>query len=107
MSSIEALSPSSIDAVAPPGSEASPPGDAAAPASGKRSAALFLATVLTLGAGGAWGYTQWWVPRQEAEQAAQVFYGRCIDEVKAYKGKHSYETRLSQCQQVSTVSWGG
>lgn len=88
----EVVSPSASDA-------ASASEDAAAPPSGRKTAALLVATVFTLGSVGALGYTQWWVPREEAQQRAQVTYEHCLDEVKVYLGKHSYAGRLAQCTQ--------
>lgn len=69
----------------------------AAPPSRMRTTALLLATLLVLGIAGVLGYTQWWVPREQAQQLAQVKYERCKEEVKAYLGKDSYADRLSQC----------
>ena len=95
-------------AVPPAGIEAaSPAGTEAASTSGKKGAALVLATVLTLGAAGAWGYTQWWTPRQEAQQAAQAKYQTCLDEVKVYEGTASYQSRVDQCATLHTGANGG
>jgi len=97
MTTIEALS-RPITAAAPDsaGSAASASGGAATSSAGK-STAMALATLLALASGGALGYTQWWLPRQEAQQVAQVKYEHCLKEVKVYRGKHSYEDRLAQC----------
>jgi predicted negative regulator of RcsB-dependent stress response len=86
----EAASPSLSEAPATVDGEAAPP-------AGKRTTALLLATLLMLGVAGVLGYTQWWVPREQAQQVAQVKYERCKEEVKAYLGKDSYADRLSQC----------
>jgi hypothetical protein len=43
------------------------------------------------------GYTQWWLPREQAQQVAQLQHEHCLVEVKAYLGKHSYKARLAQC----------
>ena len=73
-------------------------GVAAAP-SGRKTAALFVATLFILGSVGALGYTQWWIPREKTQQMAQVTYEHCLEEVKVYLGKHSYTGRLAQCTQ--------
>lgn len=86
---------------------ASPTGTKAASSSGKKGAALLVATVLTLGATGALGYTQWWAPRQEAQQVAQAKYQTCLDEVKVYEGTDSYQSRVDQCATLHTGSNGG
>ena len=70
------------------GPEASP--------SGAGTAALVVAVLLALGLVGAVGYTQWWVPREQAQQVARL-HDHCLVEVKAYLGKHSYKARLAQC----------
>jgi hypothetical protein len=75
---------------------ASTPADAA-PSSGKKTTAFLVATLLTLGSVGVLGYTQWWIPREEAQQIAKVKYAQCLEEVKVYKGKKSYKGRLAQC----------
>lgn len=95
----EAVPRSISEAASPSGSiAASTSGDAAASSSGRNSAALLVATLLTLGTVGAVGYTQWWVPREQAQQQmAQVKYEHCLEEVKVYLGKPSYQGRLSQC----------
>lgn len=94
----EALSRPISEAVSPSASDAASTPDGAAPStSGRKTAALLLTTLLTLGAAGALGYTQWWVPREEAQQAAKVKYAHCLEEVKVYRGKHSYKGRLAQC----------
>ena len=88
------------EAVAPSASDAAPTSeDAAAPPSGRRTTTLLVATLFTLGSVGALGYTQWWIPREKAQQRAQVTYEHCLDEVKVYLGKHSYASRLAQCTQ--------
>ena len=81
------------------GSSAAPE-DAAAPSSGKKGTAILVAMLLALGAAGALGYTQWWVPREQAQQTAQVKYEQCLREVKAYRGKHSYKARVAQCNRI-------
>ena len=59
------------EAVAPSASDAAPTSeDAAAPPSGRRTTALLVATLFTLGSVGALGYTQWWIPREQAQQAS-------------------------------------
>ncbi|HET7822689.1 MAG TPA: hypothetical protein VFL10_14295 [Ornithinibacter sp.] len=68
--------------------------------SGKKAAAVLMAMLLTLGVAGALGYTQWWIPRQEAQQTAQLKYEQCLREVKAYRHKHSYKARLAQCERI-------
>ena len=60
--------------------------------------------VLTLGSVGGLGYTQWWVPQQEAQEVARVAYDRCVDEVKAYEGTASYTDRLNQCADLYAAS---
>lgn len=86
----EAVSPSADDT-------ASTSEDAAAPSSGKKTTAFLVATLLTLGSVGVLGYTQWWMPREEAQQVAKVKYAQCLEDVKVYKGKKSYKGRLAQC----------
>ncbi len=86
----EAASPSATDAAPASGSDA-------ASSSSRQSAALLVATLFTLGSVGALGYTQWWAPREQAQQTAQVNYYHCLDEVKVYRGSHSYTGRLAQC----------
>ena len=76
------------------------PEDAEATSGGKKTAAVLLATVLTLGATGALGYTQWWIPREQAQQAAQLRYEQCLQDVKVYRKKHSYKARLAQCNRI-------
>jgi hypothetical protein len=87
------------------------PDDDAASSSGKKAAALMMATLLTLGAAGALGYTQWWVPRVQAEQTAQLKYEQCLQEVKVYRHKKSYKGRLAQCTKIphraTTPATGG
>lgn len=67
------------------------------PSSGKKTTAFLVATLLTLGSVGVLGYTQWWIPREEAQQIAKVKYAQCLEDVKVYKGKKSYKGRLAQC----------
>lgn len=94
----EVVSSSFGEAVSPStGDTASNEADGAAPGSGSKTTAFLLATLLTLGSVGLLGYTQWWVPREEARQVAKVKYERCLEEVKVYKGKKSYKGRLAQC----------
>lgn len=94
----EAISRSISEAVSPSASEAAPASEgAAASSSASKAPAILLATLLTLGSVGVLGYTQWWIPREQAQQAAQMQYEHCLGEVKAYKGKHSYKARLAQC----------
>jgi hypothetical protein len=68
-----------------------------ASSSGRRTLALWMVTLLTLGSVVVLGHTQWWVPREQARQKAQVTYEHCLDEVQVYAGKHSYHDRLAQC----------
>ena len=72
-------------------------GGAEASPSGAGTAALLVAVLLALGLAVAVGYTQWWVPREQAQQVAQLQHEHCLVEVKAYLGKHSYKARLAQC----------
>ncbi len=74
--------------------------------SARKGAAIVVATVLTLGSAGAWGYTQWWVPGQQAQQVAQEKLDRCLDEVQAYMGTDGYAARVSQCE-TNAASQGG
>jgi hypothetical protein len=105
MTSSVAVSPALPEAASAPGSEAaSPSGGKAAPRSGARKVAVLVATVLTLGSVGGVGYTQWWVPKQEAQEVARVAYDRCVDEVKAYEGTASYTDRLNQCADLYAAS---
>jgi len=87
-----------IDAAASPsaGEAASRSADAAT-SSGKKAVGFLVATLLVLGSFALVGYTQWWVPREQAQQRAQVEYGHCLQDVKVYKGKKSYKSRLAQC----------
>ena len=95
----EAVAPSTSDAAPTFDGAAAPPSEgAAALPSGKKTAALFMATLVLLGSVGALGYTQWWIPREEAKRA-QVTYEHCLDEVEVYVGTHSYASRLAQCTQ--------
>ena len=93
----EAVFPSISEAVPSFASDAEPGSGRAAAPSGRKSVALLMATLLTLGSVGMLGYTQWWVPREQAAQTAQVQYEQCLTEVTVYKGKHSYKDRLAQC----------
>jgi predicted negative regulator of RcsB-dependent stress response len=94
----EVVSRSFGEAVSPsPDDTAATEADGAAPTSGSKTTAFLLATLLTLASVGLLGYTQWWVPREEAQQVAKVNYQRCLEEVKVYKGKKSYKGRLAQC----------
>jgi len=79
---------------------AAPPGDAEATSSGSKAVALVVAILLALGAAAALGYTQWWVPREQAQQTAQLKYEQCLQEVKAYKGKRGYQARVTQCNSI-------
>lgn len=81
-------------------SDVATPEEAAPSTSGKKTAALVLAMLLTLGVAGVLGYTQWWVPREQAQQTAQLKYEQCLQEVKAYRGKKSYKGRLAQCDKI-------
>ena len=81
-------------------SDVATPGDTEESSSGRKATALLLATLLTLGAAGALGYTQWWLPREQAQQAAQLKYEQCLQEVKVYRGKKSYKGRLGQCNRI-------
>lgn len=81
-------------------SDVATPEEAEPTTSGKKTAALLLAMLLTLGVAGALGYTQWWVPREQAQQAAQLKYEQCLQEVKVYRGKKSYKGRLAQCNKI-------
>ena len=93
----EAVSPSISDAASPfAGDGASTSEEAATSTSGKKTAGRWVAALLTLGLVGALGYTQWWVPREQA-RTAQVKYEICLEEVKTYLGKPSYDSRLAQC----------
>ena len=95
----EAVSRSISEAVFSPSANdaASTSGDAVASSSGRTTAAVWVSTLLTLGLVGALGYTQWWIPREEAQQMAQVKHQHCLEEVKVYVGKRSYAGRLAQC----------
>jgi len=79
---------------------AAPPADAEATSSGSKAVALVVAIVLALGAAAALGYTQWWVPREQAQQTAQLKYEQCLQEVKVYRGKHGYKARVAQCNSI-------
>ena len=93
----EAVSRSIGEAVSPYANEAAPASGETAAASGSKGAAFLLAMLLTVCAAGVLGYTQWWVPREQAQQTAQVKYEHCLTEVSVYRGKHSYKARLAQC----------
>ena len=97
MAVTEAVSRSLGEAVFPSDGAAPAPGGAAVSSSGGKSTALLLAMLLTLGSVGILGYTQWWVPREQAQQVAKVNYEHCLVDVKVYRGKHSYQDRLAQC----------
>ena len=94
----EAVSRSISEAVPPSADDAAPAsGRAPASSSGSKTVALLLAMLLTLGSVGVLGYTQWWVPRERAQEIARVTYQHCLGEVKVYRHKHTYKTRLAQC----------
>ena len=93
----EAVSRSLSEACSPPTAQRLRPEAPEASSSGGRHAALVVAMLLTLGLVGVLGYTQWWVPREQAQQVARLNYDHCLVEVKAYRGKHSYKARLAQC----------
>ena len=93
----EAVSRSIGEAASPYANDAAPASGETAAASGSKGAAFLVAMLLTMGAGGVLGYTQWWVPREQAQQTAQVKYEHCLTEVQVYRGKHSYKARLAQC----------
>jgi hypothetical protein len=97
MAVTEAVSRSMGEAVFPSDNDAAPASGDAASSSGGKGAAFLLATLLTLGSVGVLGYTQWWVPREQAQEVAKVKYEHCLVEVKVYRGKHSYANRLAQC----------
>ena len=92
MAITEVMTPSASDAAS------TSEGAAAAPPSESKTTAFLLAMLLVLVAAGALGYTQWWIPREEAKRA-QVTYEHCVEEVQVYLGKHSYAGRLTQCTQ--------
>jgi predicted negative regulator of RcsB-dependent stress response len=92
VTAISEVATPSVSEVAPESAAEAPPRSA------RRSAALVLATMLLLGCSVVLGYTQWWVPREQARQVAQVKYDRCLEDVKVYRGKASYPDRLAQCQ---------
>lgn len=99
----EAIARSVVEAAPPTTGDATATTDgAAAKPTGARTTALLLATLLSLGSVAAWGYTQWWVPREQAQQSAQVSYERCLEEVKVYVGKRNYPDRLAQCTSFAT-----
>ena len=77
--------------------DAAPASPGAATSSGTKAVGMFVAMMLVLGSFALIGYTQWWVPREQAQQRAQVEYGHCLQDVKVYKGKKSYKSRLAQC----------
>jgi hypothetical protein len=93
----EAVSRSISEAASPYANDAAPESGAPAASSGSKGAAFLVAMLLTVGAAGLLGYTQWWVPREQAQQTAQVKYEHCLTEVQVYRGKHSYKARLAQC----------
>ena len=58
-------------------------------------------TLLTLGVAAPLVYTQWWVPREQAQQQiAQLKHELCLEEVKVYLGKPSHAGRLAQCTEL-------
>lgn len=65
--------------------------------SGTKALAILVATLLVLGSVALLGYTQWWLPRAQAQERAQVEYQHCLQDVKVYKHKKSYKSRLAQC----------
>ena len=95
----EAVSRSISEAVFSPSANdaASTPGEAEASSSGRRQRRSGSRRCSSLGLVGALGYTQWWIPREQAQQTAQVKYEHCLTEVSVYRGKHSYKARLAQC----------
>ena len=97
MSVSQAMSRPISEAASPPSRDGGSAAGVATTSSGMKSAALFMATLVLLGCVGVLGYTQWWIPREQAQQAAKVKYEHCLKEVKVYKGKHSYQDRLAQC----------
>jgi ferric-dicitrate binding protein FerR (iron transport regulator) len=102
MSVSEALSRSFGEAAPPTATEAEAPTDnASAAPSGRKTAPLLLATLLTLGVAAPLVYTQWWVPREQAQQQiAQLKHELCLEEVKVYLGKPSHAGRLAQCTEL-------
>ena len=87
------------EAVSTSAGDAATTSEGAAATSSGRKAAIWVATLLTLALVAGLGYTQWWVPRQEAQRVAhKVQYEHCLDDVKVYLGKHSYKSRLAQCK---------
>ena len=97
MAVTEAVSRSLGEAISPSDNGAAPAPGGAAVSTGGKSTALLLAMLLTLASVGVLGYTQWWVPREQAQQIAKVNYEHCLVDVKVYRGKHSYADRLAQC----------
>ncbi len=98
MSISEAVSRSISEAVSPSANDAaSTPGEAEASSSGRRQRRSGSRRCSSLGLVGALGYTQWWIPREEARQMAQVKHQHCLEEVKVYLGKRGYAGRLAQC----------
>jgi hypothetical protein len=85
------------EAASPFAGDAAPPSAGAATSPGTKAVGVFVAMMLVLGSFALIGYTQWWVPREQAQQRAQVEYGHCLQDVKVYKGKKSYKSRLAQC----------
>ena len=104
MAITEAVSRSISEAVSPYANDAASAseGDAASSSAVRKTAALWVATLLTLGLVGVLGYTQWWIPREQAQQRAQVEHEHCLQEVKVYLGKRSYKARLDQCNKFLT-----
>jgi hypothetical protein len=93
----EAMSRPISEATSPSVGDAGSASETGAASSGRKGTAFLVATLLMLGCAGVLGYTQWWVPREQAQQNAKVAYEHCLKEVKVYKGKHSYKDRLAQC----------
>ena len=102
MSVSEALSRSFGEAATSTATEAEASSDSASVApSGRKTAPLLLATLLTLGVAAPLVYTQWWVPREQAQQQiAQLQHELCLEEVKVYLGKPSHAGRLAQCTEL-------
>ena len=102
MSVSEALSRSFGEAAPPTATEAAATStDASAAPSGRKIAPLLFATLLTLGVAAPVVYTQWWVPREQAQQQiAQLKHELCLEEVKVYLGKPSHAGRLAQCTEL-------
>jgi hypothetical protein len=97
MSVSTALSRVIDEAAAPPARDDASASAADKTSSGNKSLAFLVAMLLVLGSAAALGYTQWWVPREQALERAQVEHANCLQDVKVYKGKKSYKSRLAQC----------